>query len=67
MHPLGLFLRTSIPFINKKKAYYECLPTRLDPLAERTCLSQASTTPRAGRTARIARGGSVILKVLIFN
>jgi hypothetical protein len=41
LEPLGLFLRTSIPFINM--AYSGCLPTRLNPLAERTCLSQAHT------------------------
>ena len=38
MNPLGLFLRTYIPFIIM--AYYECLSTRLKLLAERTCFSQ---------------------------
>ena len=36
MNPLGLFLRTSTPFI-----WRECLPTLLNPLVERACFSQA--------------------------
>ena len=38
-------------------AYSECLLTRLNPLAERTCFSQATSTsrPRSRRTVRRAR------------
>ena len=39
MNPLGLFLRTSVPSIWR---FSECLPTLLDPLAERVCFCQAA-------------------------
>ena len=44
LNPLGLFLRTSTPCI-WVMAYSECRPTRLNPLAERTCFSQVRAIP----------------------
>ena len=45
MNPLGLFLKLSGPLFTRLHAFYmgcsECLPTRLNPLAEGTCFSQA--------------------------
>jgi hypothetical protein len=40
LNPLGRFLRTSTPRIWSTLEYPECLPTRLNPLAERSCFSQ---------------------------
>ena len=44
MNPLGLFLGTLGPLLTHLHTVYmadsECLPTRLNPLAERTCFSQ---------------------------
>ena len=44
MNPLGLFLEPPGPLLTHLytvyMAYSECLPTRLNPLAERTCFSQ---------------------------
>ena len=44
MNPLGLFLDPPGPLLTHLHtvcmAYSECLPTRLNPLAERTCFSQ---------------------------
>ena len=44
MNPLGLFLEPPGPLLTHLHAVYmaysECLPTRLNPLAERTCFSQ---------------------------
>ena len=64
MNPLGLFLDPPGPLISHLHTVYmeysECLPTRLNPLAERTCFSQADSaastcwfkgqTPEADRT-----------------
>ena len=45
MNPLGLFLEPPGPLLTHLHtvymAYSECLPTRLNPLAERACFSQA--------------------------
>ena len=38
LNPLGLFLRTILHTVYM--SYSECLPTLLNPLAERTCCSQ---------------------------
>jgi hypothetical protein len=46
LNPLDLFLRTSIDH-TVYMAYSECLPTRLNPLAERTCFSQVFLFERA--------------------
>ena len=44
MNPLGLFLEPPGPMLTHLHtvcmACFECLPTRLNPLAERTCFSQ---------------------------
>jgi hypothetical protein len=55
LNPLGPFLRTSTPYM----AYSECLATRLNPLAERICFSQAPrqrrgvvATPLSARPSR---------------
>ena len=42
LSPRGLFLRTSIRTVYN--AYSGCLPTRLNPLAERACCSLVLTT-----------------------
>jgi hypothetical protein len=46
LNPLGLFLEHHGPLLmhlhTVYMAYSECLPTRLNPLAERTCFSQAT-------------------------
>ena len=58
MNPLGLFLEPPGPLLTHLHtvhiAYSECLPTRLNPLAERTCFSQARKVkywdgPRGGQ------------------
>ena len=45
MNPLALFLEPPGPLLTHLHtvymAYSECLPTRLNPLAERACFSQA--------------------------
>ena len=50
MNPLGLFLENPGPLLTHLHtvymAYYERLPTRLNPLAERTCFSQVGTMKR---------------------
>jgi hypothetical protein len=51
VNPLGLFLRTSIPF-NYGVFYSECLPTRLNPLAERACFSQVRRRSSSRRDYR---------------
>jgi hypothetical protein len=53
LNPLGLCLRTSIPFIWRVLSAF---PTRLNPLAERTCFSQV---PRraAGALGRVRDAG----------
>jgi hypothetical protein len=47
LNPLGLFLEPSGPLLTHLHtvymAYYERLPTRLNPLAETTCFSQVSS------------------------
>jgi hypothetical protein len=40
LNPLGLFLYTSVPCIWRTLEYSECLPTLLNPLAERACFPQ---------------------------
>ena len=54
LNPLGLFLEPPGPLLTHihtvYMAYSERLPTRLNPLAERTCFSQAST-PSLRRTS----------------
>ena len=46
LNPLGLFLEPPGPLLTHLHtvymAYSECLPTRLNPLAERTCFSQVA-------------------------
>ena len=46
MNPLGLFLNPQLGLLTHLHtvylAYAECLPTRLNPLAEGTCFSQAA-------------------------
>ena len=47
MNPLGLFLEPPGPLLTHIHTVYirysECLPTYLNPLAERTCFSQVRT------------------------
>jgi hypothetical protein len=51
LNPLGLFLRTSVYMV-----YSECLTTRLNPLAERTCFSQAAVVAGlSGRPSGVAK------------
>jgi hypothetical protein len=56
LNPLGLFLRTSIQ-CTLYMACSECLPTRLNPLAERTCYSQVPLTCAVGAA------GTAVFKV----
>ena len=52
MNPLGLFLEPPEPILthlhNVYMAYSECPPTRLNPLAERTCFSQVGALAQPG-------------------
>jgi hypothetical protein len=45
LNPLGLFLEPPVPLLTHPHTVYmacsECLPTHLNPLAERACFSQA--------------------------
>ena len=45
MNPLNIFLEPPGHIHTVSRAHSECLPTRLDPLAERTCFSQV---PKSG-------------------
>ena len=62
MNPLGLFLDPPGPLLTHLHtvymAYSECLPTRLNPLAERTCFSQVlmRVTARGGWASVGPRG-----------
>ena len=51
MNPLGLFFEPPGPLLTHLHtvymAYSECLPTRLNPLAERACFFQAGALGRA--------------------
>ena len=55
MNPLGLFLEPPGPLLTHLHTVYmgcsERLPTRLNPLAERTCFSQVSCASCANTTA----------------
>ena len=56
MNPLGLFLEPPGPLLTHLHAvciaYSECLPTRLNPLAERTCFSQVGALQCRGPRPR---------------
>ena len=74
MNPLGLFLEPPGPLLTHLHtvciAYSECLPTRWNPLAERTCFSQVTVivdgvssqrpTDRTVALDRLARAGAVL-------
>jgi len=64
LNPLGLFLEPPGPLLTHLHtvymAYSECLPTRLNPLAERTCFSQVSASIfRTGEVLTTVAGVSV--------
>ena len=60
LNPLGLFLDPPRPLLTRLHAVYmgcsECPPTRLNPLAERTCLSQVGRELGGAAALRGRRG-----------
>ena len=60
MNPLGLFLEPSGPLLTHLHTVYmacsERLPTRLNPLAERTCFSQVEVIANGERMGFLSEG-----------